>query len=688
MKIIHVISIILSIISFCALTSCAPVYITDEDEAAAEAVIKKFVTIMEDEKCDTDYNNSTIVFADNGGGFRFSGIIDLLITPASDRIITADTENRIKIWDIKTGRFINHLITAHTIQNIHINNTAKYLIATGITRRSIGWLTIFDLTTNSVIKTIQAHRNRYGSAMINSVEISKDSKYVITGSDNGEVKVWDLSTGFMIREIDTDGEKIKSIALDQSRNYLYISRFDTIEIRDFKSGKLIRNLFTIRNKYLVIIPDSDQLLTAAASYNPLIWTVDDWDYFIRLRKDRQDSIKSMSLALEKDTLILETDNREFEIWSLQRLKKIYTIPIKLPPYTETWIAAISSDLKYVVVLIGATLKATGIGTPHPRGKLSVWNINEGKELYRVSHRICSSTKLWSEDHEDLRVSNTLQNKETNNLPAIEQKQDKTPSTEHKSVWLDSPHSVEIKEPEMVKIKGGCYKMGNYSFDDESPEHQVCVNDFYIGKYEITFDEYQLYKLLNTGKTHHQEDAYYRYPATKITWHDALKYTRWLSSQTGIKYRLPTEAEWEYAARAGSTGDYYWTGKISDICQYANGYDISSHLYLKEDVFSPHNHCDDQYATMAPVGSFRPNRFGLHDTLGNAWEWVQDCYHKSYSGAPSNGDAWLDATGCRHRAVRGTSWATSWKYMRLAKRSYSTARLPDSEIGFRVARDIE
>jgi formylglycine-generating enzyme required for sulfatase activity len=157
----------------------------------------------------------------------------------------------------------------------------------------------------------------------------------------------------------------------------------------------------------------------------------------------------------------------------------------------------------------------------------------------------------------------------------------------------------------------------------------------------------------------------------VNWDDAQAYVAWLSRMTGKTYRLLTEAEWEYAARAGSQAAYSWGDEIGKGNANCDG-------------------CGSQWDSKrtAPVGSFAANAFGLHDMHGNVWEWVEDCYHENYNGAPKNGSAWTEEGECSSRVVRGGSWNGYPRYLRAAFRGrfISGDRLP--VLGFRVGRTLD
>ncbi|WP_297526596.1 SUMF1/EgtB/PvdO family nonheme iron enzyme, partial [Thiohalobacter sp.] len=227
-------------------------------------------------------------------------------------------------------------------------------------------------------------------------------------------------------------------------------------------------------------------------------------------------------------------------------------------------------------------------------------------------------------------------------------------------------------PEMIEIRGGEFEMGSGSNSlefDERPRHKVKVPDFAMGRYEVTFEEYDAFARA-TGRKLPADEGWGRgqRPVINVTWDDAVAYTRWLSEQTGHVYRLPTEAEWEYAAGRGARTLYWWGNSLGE--NRANCFNCGS-------VWDA--------SKTAPVGSFDANDFGLHDVSGNVSEWIQDCYHPSYEGAPDDGSAWLEA-GCSRRVVRGGGFNSPANTLRLTKRGQQHAGTRLSDLGFRVVRE--
>ena len=182
-------------------------------------------------------------------------------------------------------------------------------------------------------------------------------------------------------------------------------------------------------------------------------------------------------------------------------------------------------------------------------------------------------------------------------------------------------------------------------DDEGPRHTVVIEyPLAVGVFEVTFEEWDACARAGGCGRHVPDDEGWgrgRRPVINVGWEDAQAYLSWLSRESGEEYRLLSEAEWEYVARAGTQTAWYWGRSASGGCRYANGRFPAS--------------CPDGYgSTTAPVGSYEPNAFGLYDVLGNVWEWTEDCWNQSYTGAPADGAAWRNSDSCQ-RVLRGGSW---------------------------------
>jgi len=257
-------------------------------------------------------------------------------------------------------------------------------------------------------------------------------------------------------------------------------------------------------------------------------------------------------------------------------------------------------------------------------------------------------------------------------------------TDHAS----EPTQIEVnlssfQEPEMERIEGGSFWMGsdpNVDSDsqgDEGPRHQVTIKAFNLGKYEVTLEAYDAFaNATNRDLPKDEGWGRGRRPVINVSWDDAVAYTEWISEQTGKRYRLPTEAEWEYAARAGTDTTYWWGNEIQqDGKVWANCDGCGSEWDSKQTT---------------PIGSFKPNAFGIYDTAGNVWEWVQDCWHESYEGSPDDGSAW-EAAGsrdCALRVLRGGSWDDFPGTLRSAYRFGHFPGYRGNGLGFRLAQDVD
>ena len=240
-------------------------------------------------------------------------------------------------------------------------------------------------------------------------------------------------------------------------------------------------------------------------------------------------------------------------------------------------------------------------------------------------------------------------------------------------------------PPMVVIPAGRFRMGclwdgGACFEDEKPVREVTIPArFALSVHEVTFDDYD--RFTHPDRVDDEGWGRGRRPVINVSWNDAQEYVEWLSAQTGERYRLPSEAEWEYAARARTTTPWYHGDDPAALCRYENHADRNMELAWRNVT------CADGFGNRtAPVGSFAPNAFGLYDMLGNVGEWVQDCWNASYSGAPTDGSAWVDGD-CNTRVIRGASWYDGPRHLRGANRSKIAADAFGDPTGFRVARTM-
>ena len=218
-------------------------------------------------------------------------------------------------------------------------------------------------------------------------------------------------------------------------------------------------------------------------------------------------------------------------------------------------------------------------------------------------------------------------------------------------------------PEMVVIPSGSFVMGSERFADEKPSRAVAIRSFFLGKTEVT--QGQWYTVMGNNPSHNKDPTL---PVEQVSWDDIQQFIVKLNQRTGQKYRLPSESEWEYAARAGTTTEWSSGDDVSKLENYAWYYKNSG-------------------GKSQAVGRKLPNQFGLFDMHGNVWEWTQDCWHENYAGAPKDGSAWTTACAETRRVLRGGSWKLVPNLLGSANRNRVYPESKDSSIGFRLARDL-
>ncbi len=362
-------------------------------------------------------------------------------------------------------------------------------------------------------------------------------------------------------------------------------------------------------------------------------------YFILLKQsatfqDAQPLIdKAQEAELEGDLLLAET------LW--QRLWGI-------PGVDRRAFAAIQRI---------AIKKTTGTQIPTPKSVISndkTSNSSRGEEIKTIETLSTQETKLQVFSFEVVTVNSNGQEL-------------KREQGEAEYFTEDLGNGVTL---EMVYIPGGSFKMGSpklEGYDSEKPQHDVTVPAFFMGKFEVTQEQYQQVM----GKNPSEYEGYKR-PVESVSWNNAVDFCKKLSQKTGRTYRLPSEAEWEYACRAGTTTPFNFGETITG--ELAN-YDASRTYALEaKGLFREET---------TPVGQFAPNGFGLYDMHGNVWEWCQDTWHKNYNGAPTDGSAWIDNDNS-YRVLRGGSWHSNPENCRSASRNYSLSRDGISnDYGFRV-----
>jgi len=243
-----------------------------------------------------------------------------------------------------------------------------------------------------------------------------------------------------------------------------------------------------------------------------------------------------------------------------------------------------------------------------------------------------------------------------NAQAAEGKQGTVTEPAAGTVWTEPTTGMEF-----VWAPSGCFQMGGNGEAFEQPVHKVCVKGFWLGRYEVTQKQYQ--QIMGENQSLFQGSSN---PVDRVNWNDAIDFANKMGSRTGTKVRLPSEAEWEYACRAGGMHEQYCgNGAPDNLGWFSDNSGMITH----------------------PVGQLAANNWGLYDMSGNMWEWTQDCYNKhNYKGAPADGSAW-ESSECVMRVSRGGAWNNTPDVLRAAHRKFDDANGRDSINGFRVVRKL-
>ncbi len=244
-------------------------------------------------------------------------------------------------------------------------------------------------------------------------------------------------------------------------------------------------------------------------------------------------------------------------------------------------------------------------------------------------------------------------------------------------------------PSLAALPGGLFLSGSPETDterlaDEPPQMRVQIRPFAIGRYPVTFEQWEQCRLDGGCRANPSDGGFGRAsrPVINVTWNDAMEFVNWLRKKTGQPYRIPNEAEWEFAARGGISSPRFWGRDPDRSCRYANVLDLTAQRTVRLSLQS--HSCADGFVFTSPTGSFEPNMYGLFDMLGNVWQWTSDCWDRrsrTMSAAASPGE------NCRFRALRGGSWMSDPRNVRVTSRQRIDLEDSDLNIGFRVARDL-
>ena len=319
-------------------------------------------------------------------------------------------------------------------------------------------------------------------------------------------------------------------------------------------------------------------------------------------------------------------------------------------------------------------------------------------LERLNLALAAAKRNRDKEGEELvkdAIANLAARGEFKNVQSLGEESDELKSFEFEVITVDSKGEEIKREPkeaeyysedlgdgvtlDMVDIPGGQFMMGSpegEGDDSEKPQHKVTVEPFFMGKYPVTQKQWKaiasLPKVSRDLEPNPSDFKGDNLPVESISWEDAVEFCARLSRETGREYRLPTEAEWEYACRSSTTTPFHF------------GYTITGELanYRTSQIYALEQKGKYRGET-TPVGSFPPNAFGLYDMHGNVWEWCEDDFHNNYDGAPTDGSAWLSGVSNMKVVIRSGSWSDSPRFCRSACRVANTRAIRYGHIGFRV-----
>ena len=490
----------------------------------------------------------------------------------------------------------------HTFEEDSVVNSVAFSPngRTALSGGSDNSLKLWDIATGSVIRTFQGHTNS-----VNSVAFAPDGRTALSGSDDNTLRLWDIATGSVIRTFQGHTNSVQSVAFSpDGQTALSGSDDATLKLWDIATGSVIRTIDDNSSlvKSVAFSPDGRTALSGGYDHTLKLWDLGS-PISLKPPPAKPAELPDPALPQRQDTPILPAS--PFALPGPPALPQRQDPPVR--------------GLAAPVVAPAASDPCGGAVTD--------------------SFAARCAAPLTAAQERGLKPKNSFK---------------------------------ECAQcPEMVVVPAGSFTMGSPENEkgrgkDEGPQHTVTIGKpFAVGKFHVTVDQFaafvaatgydagfKCWTVEGGGKVEERSGRSWRnpgfaqagsHPAVCLSWNDAKAYVDCLARTTGRPYRLLTEAEWEYAARAriapGKYPRYSFGDDEKDLCRFANGIDWKARDTIdgaKNWTTAP---CDDGYAYTSPIGSFAANSFGLYDMQGNAWQWTADCYHDSYNAAPADGSAW-------------------------------------------------
>ena len=574
----------------------------------------------------------------------------LAISPDGKLFISGGWDKTIKFWQLPTGELLQ------TWQPHRSRILALAITPDGQTLASSSsdkTVKLYDFGTGQVLHTIEAYSET--SPLIPSVAFSQDGKTLYTGTRGGRGRSWDVETGEDLRLSGMRSSGWCHLAIGGAGGILAGSYLNILEISELPRGIRIHELRPDDVEVisaLAVSPDEGTIFTGHQNGDIYLWSVRSGERLANLQghKDGK-NLKALAVSPNGQILASGGEDQIVNLWDLRTQRLLCT----LEGHAEDVLTlAFSPD--------GRTLVSGSID-----GTIKIW----GEKSQAVRRSVTEQQGQGNVDRTfDDHVGSVGNPGELST--ATEQAGDAQPQSSSPAAAAGQSFQEQLGNDgllEMVYVPAGQFLMGSPESEedrqrDEGPQHMVNVPAFYLGKYLVTQAQWravatlpQIEWELKPAPSHFQGDDH---PVEQVTWDDAVEFCQRLSRYTGKQYRLPSEAQWEYACRAGTTTRFSFGDQLTQA--QANFFGT--------------------VRGTTPVGQYPPNAFGLCDMHGNVWEWCEDVWHRNYEGAPTDGSSWTQGIS-NGRPLRGGSWKHLPEHCRSAAREFDLRKIGCLIYGFRV-----
>ena len=621
-------------------------------------------------------------------------VYEVVFSPDGQTIVTAGKDGTVKLWAI--DGICRKTIEAHkgSVLSACFSPDGQTIVTAG----KDGTVKLWGIDGTLQI-SFKGH-----DKPIESVAFSPDGQTIVTGSRDKTVKIWrcDGSLLNILNHLDQHKDEVKAVNFSPDGELIATaSRDRTVKLWK-RDGTYLTTLKGHKDsvRSVCFSPDSQTIASASCDNLVKLWSLDGTS--LGDLRDHKEWVYSVVFSPDGELIATASSDKTVKLW-----KRDGTYLTTLKGHSKTVLSVAFSPDGKIVASAGRDKKV--ILWNLDIDDLLVHGCNWLRDYLKTNLNVSESDRHLCDSILDMVYipGGSRLNPQEPKFQNFREQLPKTINTYQFELITFNSKGKEIKqEPkeakyytedlgngvtlDMVYIPGGSFMMGTEDeeierlvkkydwevFRLEKPQHQVTVKPFFIGKYPVTQAQWRA--IASLPKVNHDlepDPSYFKgdeLPVEYVSWENAREFCQRLSLQTEREYRLPSEAEWEYACRAGTNTPFNFGETITG--ELANYY--ASDTYANE----PQGEYREQ---TTPVGSFPPNAFGLYDMHGQVWEWCEDDYHDSYNGAPNNGRAWLSESS-NIKVIRGGSWDDNPDACRSAYRGYDTRALRFINIGFRVA----